>query len=122
MKCTTSSLHYYLNLHPQIAMSWNKERNFFIAEHNWPRGVRWYERHFKRGFAFCGESSPAYTHHPHFRGVAARMHDLLPTARLIYLVRDPIERILSHYLHAVRATRRTGAWKKPSITCRTTGM
>ncbi|MEO7118120.1 MAG: sulfotransferase, partial [Candidatus Limnocylindrales bacterium] len=44
-----------------------------------------------------GESSPKYSKDPIFPGVPERMHALIPEARLIYLVRDPIERLLSHY-------------------------
>ena len=48
-----------------------------------------------------GESSPHYTNRPRFEGVAGRMRDLLGDARVIYVVRDPIDRLLSHYLHNV---------------------
>jgi hypothetical protein len=99
MKCGTTSLHYYLGLHPQIFMTWNKELNFFIAERNWPRGQAWYEKHFPAPAPIRGESSPNYTDYPHLKGVPERMHSLLPDAQLIYIVRDPIERVVSHYLH-----------------------
>ena len=46
-----------------------------------------------------GESSPHYTNRPRFEGVAARMHELVPGARIVYMVRDPIDRMLSHYVH-----------------------
>ncbi len=45
-----------------------------------------------------GEASPGYTS-PSFPEVAERMARIVPEGRLIYLVRDPIERALSHYLH-----------------------
>jgi hypothetical protein len=49
-----------------------------------------------------GETSPQYTNLPRFTGVAGRMRELLgDRARVIYMVRDPIDRILSHYLHNV---------------------
>lgn len=47
-KSATTSLHYYLNLHPQIAMSREKELDFFIEEHNWHKGTEWYESQFDR--------------------------------------------------------------------------
>lgn len=97
-KCGTTSLHYYLNLHPQISMAGAKELNFFIADRNWPRGVEWYQSHFTRLTPVRGESSPGYSNYPWHPGVAQRMADLLPDARLIYLVRDPIQRVVSHYL------------------------
>ena len=48
LKCGTTSLHHYLNLHPEIAMSRPKELNFFVAELNWPLGPSWYASHFER--------------------------------------------------------------------------
>jgi hypothetical protein len=101
LKCGTTSLHHYLNLHPQIAMSRPKELNFFVAELNWGLGVDWYASHFDRTAPVRGETSPHYTNLPRFAGVAERMAELIGEARLIYMVRDPIERILSHYLHNV---------------------
>jgi hypothetical protein len=102
LKCGTTSLHHYLNLHPEIAMSRPKELNFFVAELNWPLGREWYAGHFNPDAPVRGESSPHYTNRPSFGGVPERMRDLLGAdARLIYVVRDPIDRMLSHYLHNV---------------------
>jgi co-chaperonin GroES (HSP10) len=102
LKCGTTSLHHYLNLHPQIAMSRPKELNFFVAELNWDLGGEWYASHFDPAAPVRGETSPHYTNLPRFDGVAERMRAVLGTrARLIYLVRHPIDRMLSHYLHNV---------------------
>jgi hypothetical protein len=102
LKCGTTSLHHYLNLHPQIAMSRPKELNFFVAELNWDLGPDWYASHFDRTALIRGESSPHYTNLPRFGGVAERMRELLGgQAQVIYMVRDPIERMLSHYFHNV---------------------
>jgi hypothetical protein len=104
LKCGTTSLHHYLSLHPEIAMSRPKELNYFVAELNWELGRAWYESHFDRDAPVRGETSPHYTNLPRFEGVAERMHSLLgDDARLVYMVRDPLERILSHYLHNVGA-------------------
>jgi hypothetical protein len=99
MKCGTSSLHYYLSLHPQIRMSRNKELNFFAAEFNWPKGLAWYRSHFTGAAKVYGESSPVYTHYPLFGGIPERMASVVPEAKLIYLVRDPVERLLADYVH-----------------------
>jgi hypothetical protein len=101
LKCGTTSLHHYLNLHPEIGMSRPKELNFFVAELNWPLGRDWYASHFRQADAVRGESSPHYTSRPRFDGVAERLAATLAGARLIYMVRDPIDRMLSHYLHNV---------------------
>jgi hypothetical protein len=102
LKCGTTSLHHYLNLHPQVAMSRPKELNFFVAELNWELGPEWYASHFDREAPVRGETSPHYTNLPRFAGVAERMHEVLGAqARIVYMVRDPLERMLSHYLHNV---------------------
>ena len=99
LKCGTTSLHHYLSLHPEISMSRPKELNFFVAELNWNLGTDWYASHFDRSARVRGESSPHYTNLPRFEGVAERMKSLIPRATILYMVRDPIDRMLSHYLH-----------------------
>jgi hypothetical protein len=97
MKGGTSSLYRYLIHHPQIFMSPVKEPLFFSSE--WDRGLEWYERLFDRaGRAVAiGESSTEYSAYPQAPGVAKRIAKLLPEVRLVYLVRHPIERMLSEY-------------------------
>jgi hypothetical protein len=101
MKCGTTSLHHYLGRHPEIAMSRDKELNFFVAERNWAKGVGWYASRFPEDARIRGESSPSYTVAGRFSGVPARMHAIVPDARLVYMVRDPVERLISHWVHAV---------------------
>lgn len=103
-KCGTTSLYYYLGLHPEIFMSREKELNFFMEERNWHRGLDWYQAQFEtsRKVSVWGEASPGYTHHPVFQGVPQRMHSVVPGARLIQIVRDPMKRHLSHYFHQLR--------------------
>lgn len=101
MKCGTTSLHYYLGLHPQIEMSRQKELQFFVEERNWSKGVDWYQSWFPQDAPVRGEASPHYTTYPKHQGIAERMHTIIPEAKLIYLVRDPIDRLISHYVHYV---------------------
>ncbi|MDY6937724.1 MAG: sulfotransferase domain-containing protein [Cyanobacteriota bacterium] len=101
MKCGTTSLHEYLALHPQISMSQLKELDFFVEKFNWQKGVDWYKSNFRVPTDIRGESSPNYTKCHLFAGVPDRMHRLVPEAKLIYVVRDPIKRIVSHYVHRV---------------------
>jgi Sulfotransferase domain len=107
-KCGTSGLHYYLSLHPEVSMSRPKELNFFIEERNWPRGVDWYRAHFDPAARVRGEASPNYTAYPQHDGVPERMHSLVPDAKLIYLVRDPLERIAAHWVHNYAKRREKG--------------
>jgi hypothetical protein len=107
-KCGTSVLHYYLSLHPEISMSKPKELNYFIEERNWSRGVDWYARHFDASTPVRGESSPNYTAYPQHMGVPERMASLVPDARLVYLVRDPLQRIEAHWVHNYAKRREKG--------------
>mgnify|MGYP006290587211 CR=1 FL=1 len=105
MKAGTTSLYRYLEVHPQITMSRRKEINFFVAEKSWNKGARWYKRQFTGPGPCFGEASPNYTKYPAFKGVPSRMHEVVPQVRLIYVVRDPLQRIVSHYKHNVDAGR-----------------
>lgn len=98
-KCGTTALHAYLSRHPEVAMSRPKELDFFIAEANWSRGEDWYRERFDPGFAVRGESSPNYTAFPEHDGVPKRMAALVPDARLIFMVRDPVDRVRAGYFH-----------------------
>jgi hypothetical protein len=111
-KCGTSGLHYYLSLHPEVSMSTPKELNFFIAERNWPRGLDWYSRHFDPAAKVRGEASPNYTAYPQHDGVPERMAEIVPDARLVYLVRDPIERIAAHWVHNYAKRREKGGLRE----------
>ncbi len=95
-KCGTSSLHNYLTQHPGVIAPLRKEVHYFDV--NFTRGESWYRAHFGRegepGLNL--DSSPYYLFHP---AVPRRMHELLPDARLIVLLRDPARRAYSHYWH-----------------------
>ena len=107
-KCGTSVLHYYLSLHPEVSMSRPKELNFFIEERNWPRGLAWYRSQFDANARVRGEASPNYTAFPQHEGVPQRMAQVVPDAKLIYMVRDPIERIAAHWVHNYAKRREKG--------------
>jgi hypothetical protein len=99
-KAGTTSLHQYLRHHPQVFMPETKELSYFVEENNWNRGRGWYRQQFEGATTAVaiGEASPRYAMYPVYRGVPRRIAELLPGARLIYVVRDPIERMRSHYL------------------------
>ena len=99
MKCGTTSLRHYLDSHPEIQMAAGG-LNFFLESHNWHRGLDWYRSHFEGAAKVRGDTSPRYANHPLDPGAAEKMYAVLPNAKLLYLVRDPIERLVSHYCHA----------------------
>lgn len=103
MKCGTTSLDYYLKAHPEIAMP-SKEVDFFSR--NYHLGLGWYESLFKEKneeTKTYGETSVSYAKYPYHEGVPKRIYSVLPDVKLIYVVRDPIDRIISHYMHLVYA-------------------
>ena len=102
-KSGTTALHRYLDLHPDVAMSARKELNFFTRG-DWQDRVDWYRAQFDASAPVRGESSPTYTINPIMGPVPERMHALIPDARLLYLVRDPVERLLAHWAEWVHVT------------------
>jgi hypothetical protein len=107
MKCGTTALHGLLDQHPDIAMASAKELNFFFgpatdpghdAVSTWHRGLEWYTRQFDGQALVRGEASPGYTS-PDHPEAADRMASVVADARLVYLVRDPIDRAVSQYRH-----------------------
>ncbi|MBV6641982.1 MAG: sulfotransferase [Cyclobacteriaceae bacterium] len=97
MKCGTTSLHQYLSHHSDVFMSETKELDFFIESRNFKKGVEWYKQQFSDGFLVNGEASQNYTKREIDDQVAKRIFDMIPDAKLIYMVRDPIARIQSHF-------------------------
>jgi hypothetical protein len=109
MKAGTSSLFAYLGEHPRVMAPPGKEIHFFDLAYR--RGPDWYRRHFPRraevaaaerrlgASVAIGEATPYYLFHPL---AAGRIHGLLPDARLIVLLRDPVARAFSHYRHMIQ--------------------
>ncbi|MFW6060545.1 MAG: sulfotransferase family protein [Phycisphaeraceae bacterium] len=114
-RCGTSSLCARLASHPDIFISDPKEPFFFSHDELYQRGFAWYESHFRNaGTAKAvGEGSTTYTKHAQFPHVAERIARDLPHARLIYVVRHPLDQIASHYMvlrsHAENAIRHGAA-------------
>jgi hypothetical protein len=97
-KAGTTSLFTWLAQHPDVQPSRPKEVHFF--DNNFGSGVAWYRSHFGIGRrSVILEASPYYLFHP---AVPARVRLTLPDARLIVILRDPVDRAYSHYHHSVR--------------------
>jgi Sulfotransferase domain len=103
-RCGTTYLHGLLAAHPDVGPPVAKEVEFF--DRNWHRGLNWYRSYFpsarpktgRRG-SVTGEASPSYIFHPL---AVERARTALPQARIVVLLRNPVDRAYSHYLHAVR--------------------
>lgn len=109
-KAGTTSLHQILDGHPDIVMSKLKEPHYYASFR--PGATTRHMTTVVRSRAkylglfpgmtratFAGESSPSYLHDPH---AAQRIATDSPDAKIIVLLRDPVERAYSHYLMDIR--------------------
>ena len=95
----TTTLHTLLAAHPQLMLPPNKELHFFTL--HYVRGEDWYRQQFEAATSDqrCGEITPYYIFHPL---VPERIQLCCPKARMIVLLRDPVERALSQVFHSKR--------------------
>lgn len=101
MKSGTSTLQAQLAAQPGIFMTTPKEPNFFSDDAVFARGPDWYSSLFAAAGPedLRGEASTHYTKLPTYPHTVARMADLLAAPKLIYVIRNPVERAVSHYIH-----------------------
>ena len=125
-KCGSTALHYYVDAHPEIFMPKQKELHYFtqsyISKLNKGPGdleakksqVKSLDSYFKMfegvsGEKTIGETSPSYINYPNsFK----KINKELDTPKLIILIRDPIKRAYSNYLHLLREHRETESFSK----------
>ena len=95
----TTSLFELLSMHPNIFLHSLKELQYFSLYFNKPES--WYLSFFSAAanYQLCGEVTPYYLFHPF---CAERIFKLSPGMKIIILLRDPVERAISQYFHAVR--------------------
>jgi len=95
-RCGTTSLYTYLAEHPQILTPIKKEMDFFSWHFH--RGIDWYLAHFplmpQGGEFVTGEASPSYFD---CREAPKRLYSACPEAKLIVLLRNPVDRAISHF-------------------------
>lgn len=101
MKCATSTLHSQLSLQPGIFMSTPKEPYFFSNDDVYEKGIEWYASLFEDApeGAICGESTTHYTKLPTYPLTIPRILKHIPNSRFVYVIRDPIDRLVSQYIH-----------------------
>lgn len=101
MKCGTSTLAAQLAAQDGVFMSTPKEPNFFSDEEIWARGEDWYRGLFAGAAPgdLKGEASTHYTKLPTHPETLERMATLLELPRIVYMIRNPVERTVSHYIH-----------------------
>ncbi len=96
MKSGTTSLARWLKPHPQVFLSDVKELHFFDVHYD--KGADWYRGQFAGAgpSLAVGEATPVYMYDER---APARMHALLPEARIVAILRNPVDRAYSHYWH-----------------------
>jgi hypothetical protein len=105
MKSATTSLFQWLDEQPEVVMAHPKETRFFTD--HWSLGLSWYSAKFAEATPdqLLGEASQNYTNPRLSADAADRMARTIPQARLIYIVRHPVDRLRSHYRHEVQRAR-----------------
>jgi hypothetical protein len=101
MKSATTTLHEQLARQPGLFMSRPKEPNFFSDDEMYARGWRWYSSMFRAAAHtdLRGESSTHYSKLPNYPRTVERMVRDLRDVKLIYVMRHPIDRLISQYVH-----------------------
>ena len=103
MKSGTSTLQQQLAAQPGFFMTTPKEPNYFSDDAVFAKGMGWYHALFAEApeGAMKGEASTHYTKLPTYPQTVARMQAALQAPKLIYVIRNPVQRAVSHYLHEV---------------------
>lgn len=103
-KSGTTTLYKYLCRHPKVFMSTPKEMSYFSKDEVFERGVQWYANLFAdaKSTQICGEASTTYSRWPLYEKTVERLYAAQPDAKLIYLLRNPVDRAFSFYAHRMR--------------------
>ncbi|MBE9042807.1 sulfotransferase domain-containing protein [Pleurocapsales cyanobacterium LEGE 10410] len=111
-KSGTTSLYEYLCRHPQIFMCTPKEPDFFSIDANYAKGMDWYCSLFDEASPTqtCGEASTTYSRWHQHPQTAERIYQALGQIKLIYIMRHPVDRAYSFYIHRFK-----GSLHKPEL-------
>ncbi len=102
MKCGSTTLYRHLAAHPEIAGSRPKEPQYLAMPAAWRKGRAWYESCFDYDGSrhwYALDASAAYSNTHRYPHVPQRMRQLGGHVRILYVLRDPLERMRSHILH-----------------------
>ncbi|WP_226663856.1 sulfotransferase family protein [Microbulbifer aggregans] len=101
MKAGTTSLYQMLDSHPNVYLSYPKEPEYFSEKYLEKDSESWYLSLFAESppNSLRGDCSTGYSRRIAYPGVAERIFKSIPSAQIVYLLRHPVERCWSHYLH-----------------------
>ena len=113
MKSGTTSLHSYMSQHPDIYMPGGKgqETHYFDNPVNYKKGLSWYSEKFSAASdqQVIGQTRPIYMFLDY---VPKRIYEVMPDAKLLFILRNPIDRAYSHYWHEWKKNREPHSFKK----------
>ncbi len=100
MKTGTSWIYKYFKFHDQVSVPTKVKETYFFNR-KYEKGIDWYFSHFSeiRGDKLVGEVNPAYFMSPE---ASNRIYQINPQCKIVVTLREPIDRFISHYLHALR--------------------
>jgi len=95
----SSALYKFISAHPDIKRAFTKEPRYFSGKYH-SKSLAWYRAHFpfKKSSELVGEASPSYCTHPL---APKRIQEIVPNAKLLFIVRNPVDRAISNYFHSV---------------------
>lgn len=101
MKCATSTMHDQLDMQDGFFMTTPKEPFFFSDDDVYAKGNQWYSSLYEDAGStqLKGESSTHYTKLPRYPNTIERIQSYCPDAKFIYMMRHPVDRLVSHYIH-----------------------
>ncbi len=102
-KAATTSFWNLLMQHPEISVCMPKEPEFFSHDENYSKGWSWYDTFFrdKENAPVRADISPAYSATHFCPDAPKRIASHLPDARIVYMVRHPLERIESNFFQGL---------------------
>lgn len=100
-KSATTLLANWLDQHPRIGLGVIKEPNFFSHDDTFAKGFDWYSSLYEQvpEGSLALDASTGYTRSPQHPLAAERLHAAAPSAKLIYMMRHPVDRAYSHFVH-----------------------
>lgn len=87
----------YLSHHPEVSACKAKEPHFFTKK--WDKGIDWYKTRFNEDAKLKFEGSTSYSNYPWFEETPKRIKKIIPGVKLIYIVRHPLDRLVSQVHH-----------------------
>ena len=101
MKCGTTTVANHLAKHPDVCFCHKKEAHFFNTVDDWRANLTDYKQLFENSEGkLVGEGTPAYTAEPFYLpAIHNRLYAFNPAMKFIYIMRHPVDRMLSHYMH-----------------------